>query len=406
MPKWNAIEGSLASPEGFRASAVHAGFKKDPHALDLALIYSEAEMTAAAAVFTTNRAAAAPVELSRRHLARSRGLARAVVVNSGNANACTGPAGMAVAKETARRAAELLGVPPTQVLVASTGVIGAPVNPSIITRRLPGLCAALAGDDAEDAARAIMTTDTFPKSCVLAAKFGGRRVCIAGIAKGAGMIHPRMATMLSFITTDAGLDPHLLGVLLRAAVDASFNRVTVDGDTSTNDTVIALAGGLSGVWLHPASREAALFQAGLAELSGALARMIAKDGEGARKLVTVEVRGARSRQDADLAARAIANSPLVKTAIAGGDPNWGRILCAAGYSGARFNPEKTEIRVNGLPLCRSGVDAGFSEAAAKKQLGKKEITLTVDFHSGKASAHMWTCDLTEGYIRINGSYRS
>ncbi|MGH9450356.1 MAG: bifunctional glutamate N-acetyltransferase/amino-acid acetyltransferase ArgJ [Terriglobia bacterium] len=406
MSSWKTIEGSLATPEGFAASATRAGFKRDPKALDLALIYSEAEHTSAAGVFTTNRAAAAPVLLSRRRLAQSRGRARAVVVNAGNANACTGRAGMAAAQKSALVAAELLGVPHGQVLVASTGVIGAPFEASRITSRLPALCASLADGRANDAARAIMTTDTFPKSSVLRAQVKGRRVHLAGIAKGSGMIHPRMATMLSFITTDVGLDPPDLARMLRTAVDASFNRVTVDGDTSTNDTVLVLASGLSGVMARPRTREAGFFLEGLTQLSVELARMIAKDGEGATKLVTVNVRGARTQRDADLAARAVANSPLVKTAIAGSDPNWGRILCAAGYSGAEFDPAKTEIRVNKLPLCRKGVQAGFNDAAAAAELSKPELTLQIDFHQGRATSRIWTCDLTHGYITINASYRS
>ncbi|MGH9396027.1 MAG: bifunctional glutamate N-acetyltransferase/amino-acid acetyltransferase ArgJ [Terriglobia bacterium] len=406
MPTWKTIEGNLATPEGFAASATRAGFKKDPRALDLALIYSEAEQTVAAGVFTTNRVAAAPVILSRRRLAQSRGHARAVLVNAGNANACTGRAGMRAAEETTRAAAGLLGIPAGQVLVASTGVIGTPFKASRITSRLPALCASLADGKAEETARAIMTTDTFPKSCVLGAQISGRRVRLAGIAKGSGMIHPRMATMLSFITTDVGIRPPDFSSMLRAAADASFNRVTVDGDTSTNDTVLALASGLSGAKVRPRTREAAFFLEGLTELSTTLARMIAKDGEGATKLVTVEVRGARTQRDADLAARAVANSPLVKTAIAGSDPNWGRILCAAGYSGAEFDPGKVEIRVNKVLLCHQGVDAGFDEAAAKREFNKAELTLILDFHQGRASARIWTCDLTHGYITINASYRS
>lgn len=406
MPIWKIVDGSLATPEGFAASATHAGFKKDPRALDLALIYSEAERTAAAGVFTTNRVAAAPVLLSRRRLAQSRGRARAIVVNSGNANACTGRAGMAAAEGSTRAAAQLLGVPAAQVLAASTGVIGSPFKASRITNQLPALCASLADGGAADAARAIMTTDTFPKSCNLTANIGGRRVHLAGIAKGAGMIQPHMATMLAFITTDAGVAPADLRAVLRAAADSSFNRVTVDGDTSTNDTVLALASGLSGVMIKARTREAAFFQDGLTELSAALARMIAKDGEGATKLVTVEVRGARTSQDAERAARAIANSPLVKTAIAGSDPNWGRILCAAGYSGADFDPARVEILINQLRLCHRGAAVSFNEAAAKRELSKPELTITVNLHRGRASARLWTCDLTHGYITINASYRS
>jgi glutamate N-acetyltransferase/amino-acid N-acetyltransferase len=255
-------------------------------------------------------------------------------------------------------------------------------------------------------ARAIMTTDTVPKSCVLRSEMKGKAVHLAGVAKGAGMIHPRMATMLSFITTDAALAPGMLHKALRAAVEVSFNRLTVDGDTSTNDTLVALASGLSGVRVEAGDRSQEWFLAGLTEVCQTLAQMIARDGEGAKKLVTVEVRGARQPSDAERIARAIANSPLVKTAIAGNDPNWGRIMCAAGYSGARFDPSKADIRVNDFYLCRQGLDAGFQEAAARKELDRKDVLIRLDLHQGKASARIWTCDFTRDYIDINASYRT
>ncbi|PYV26474.1 MAG: ornithine acetyltransferase [Acidobacteria bacterium] len=406
MPVWEPIEGNLATPCGFRAAATAAGIKKGDGALDLALIFSDARDTAAAATFTTNRVAAAPVELSRQNLRASRGRARAVVVNSGNANACTGAEGLRAARDTARVAAKLLGVSPHQVLVASTGVIGVPLKLDAILDRLPDLSRSLSTEIGDAVARAIMTTDTFPKSAVLGSRLDGKPVRLAGVAKGSGMIHPRMATMLSFITTDAAIAPRALQKMLRAAVDASFNRLTVDGDTSTNDTVVVLASGLSGVWVRPGTGSAAGFATGLAALCQTLARMIAKDGEGATKLVTVEVHGAKTAADADLIARAIANSPLVKTAVAGSDPNWGRIICAAGYSGGDLDPAKVDIRVNDFVLCRRGLDAGFDEAAASRQLAEKELTIRLDLHRGKASARIWTCDLTHDYITINASYRT
>lgn len=410
MTSWKPIDGNLATPRGFRAAAVRAGIKKaaakgEPP-LDLALIASDAAETTAAGVFTTNAVAAAPVILSRQHLVHSRGRVRAVVVNSGNANACTGRQGLRTAQETARAAANLLGVSPHQVLVASTGVIGLPLRRELIVSQLPILTQTLSSANAGAVARAIMTTDTFSKCCVLTTKFRGKPVHLAGVAKGAGMIHPRMATMLAFITTDAGIAAPLLGKMLRAAVNASFNCLTVDGDTSTNDTVIVLASGLSGVQVRAGTPAAARFLAGLTEVSEALAKMIARDGEGAKKLVSIEVRGARTPADADRIARAIANSPLSKTAIAGSDPNWGRFICAAGYSGARFDPSRVDIQVNGLALCRRGVDAGFDETAAKRALDQKEVTLRLDLHQGKATARIWTCDLTHDYISINASYRS
>ncbi|HEV2491500.1 MAG TPA: bifunctional glutamate N-acetyltransferase/amino-acid acetyltransferase ArgJ [Terriglobia bacterium] len=410
MSQWKPIDGNLATPRGFRGAAVRAGIKKaaenGERPLDLAIILSDALDTTAAGLFTTNVVAAAPVVLSRQHLVQSRGRVRAIVANSGNANACTGAQGSRTARETARAVATLLGVASSQVLVASTGVIGVPLRSNLIVSQLPALAKSLSADGAGDVARAIMTTDTFPKCCVLTTEFAGKPVHLAGVAKGAGMIHPRMATMLSFITTDARIAAPLLHKMLRAAANVSFNCLTVDGDTSTNDTVIVLASGLSGVQVRAGTPAAARFLAGLTELSETLAKMIARDGEGAKKLVTVEVRGARTPRDAERIARAIANSPLTKTAIAGSDPNWGRFLCAAGYSGARFDPCKVDIRVNGFALCRHGLDAGFDEAAAKRALDQKEITLRLDLHQGKGAARIWTCDLTHDYISINASYRT
>ena len=290
--------------------------------------------------------------------------------------------------------------------MASTGVIGVPLKLDLILRKLPSLKENLSQENASSVARAIMTTDTIPKSLVLQTRMAGKTVRLAGIAKGSGMIHPRMATMLSFITTDANVGPRDLQQMLRAAVNVSFNCVTVDGDTSTNDTVLALASGLSGVSARQNSPQGKHFLAGLTHLCQALARMIAQDGEGAGKLITVEVRGAQRSSDAERIARAIANSPLVKTAIAGSDANWGRIICAAGYSGASFDPTKVDIRINDFLLCRHGLGAGFDEAAAKRELDGKELTVRLDLHQGKASARMWTCDLTHAYIDINASYRT
>ena len=323
-----------------------------PQALDLALIVSDAAETTAAGMFTSNLVAAAPVVLSRRNLERSRGFARAVVVNAGNANACTGREGMHTATAVTEEAAKALGIPPAQVLVASTGVIGVQLKPELILEQLPALIGNLSAENASAVPRAIMTTDTFPKTCVLRSEIDGKTVHLAGVAKGAGMIHPRLATMLAFITTDASIGHRMLQHMLEAAVEVSFNRISVDGDTSTNDTVLALASGLSGVLVRPGNESRAWFLAGLAQLAETLARMIAKDGEGSKKLITLEVSGARTAMEAEKIARAVANSPLVKTAIAGCDPNWGRILCAAGYSGAKFDPAKVDIRINELFLCR------------------------------------------------------
>jgi len=344
--------------------------------------------------------------VSRQNLVESRGCCRAIVVNSGNANACTGREGLHTAQETARVAAELLEIEPAQVLVASTGVIGVPLREDLILKQLPKLKSLLTRENAALAARAILTTDTVPKSCVIRSEVKGKSVHIAGIAKGAGMIQPRLATMLSFLSTDAVVGPRMLQNLLRAAVEDSFNRITVDGDTSTNDTVVALASGRAEVPVIPGNSSRAWFLEGITLVCQTLARMIARDGEGATRLVTVEVRGARTPLDAERVAQSIANSPLVKTALAGADPNWGRIICAAGYSGASFDPNKVDILVNDLCLCRKGVDAGFDEAAAKKEFDRKELTLRVDLHAGRASTRVWTCDFTRDYITINASYRT
>ncbi len=405
MSDWQKIEGHLGTPGGFRGAAVAAGIKKTVAVPDLGLLFSEAPKTSAAGVFTTNRAAAAPVSYSRGALRASGGWARAVIANSGNANAATGRAGLRAAIETARSTAKCLAIPERLVLVCSTGVIGVPLPTERILARLPELVGSLSQAGAAALAPAIMTTDTFPKSATLASELRGQSVHLAGIAKGAGMIHPRMATMLSFITTDAAVAPGTLRKLLTAAVNASFNRISVDGDTSTNDTVLILASGLSGVEIKGAKLER-WFQGGLTELCQTLARMIVRDGEGAKKLATIEVTGAASAADADRVARAVANSPLVKTAIAGSDPNWGRIICAAGYSGARFDPEKVDIRINDLYLCRRGLDAQFDEAAAKREFDGKDLTLRLDLHQGKASTVFWTCDFTHDYIDINASYRT
>ena len=406
LPKWASVEGDVATPLGFRAAATAARIKRASEALDLALIFSDSPSTTAAGVFTTNRVAAAPVLLSRQNLVKSRGRCRAIAVNSGNANACTGRAGMQTAEDTACVVAELLMIEPTQVLVASTGVIGVPLNADLVLQQLPGLKEKLSKENAGEVANAIMTTDTFPKTCVIRSEVKGKAVHIAGIAKGAGMIHPRMATMLAFITTDASIGERMLHNLLLGAVEDSFNRVTVDGDTSTNDTALVLASGLSGIAVIPGNESRAWFVGGLTLVCQSLARMIARDGEGASKLVTVEVVGARTPLDADRVARAIANSPLVKTALAGSDPNWGRIICAAGYSGASFDPNKIDVTINKMPICRKGVDAGFDEAAAHHELDGKEILLQIDLHAGRAGARMWTCDFTRDYIDINASYRS
>ena len=407
MAGWQLIEGNIATPKGFRAAATSAGIKREPGALDLALIVSDAPETTGAALFTTNRVVAAPVIVSRENLLRSRGRVRAIVVNSGIANACTGVAGLRASRATTQAVGKLFGFSPDQVLVSSTGVIGLALDPKLILNQLPTLKENFSLEKADQVARAIMTTDTVPKCAVLRATLGGSRVHLAGITKGAGMIHPHMATMLCYLTTDLAVDSRTLQGMLREAVNESFNRITVDGDTSTNDTVAILASGASGLPLiRRGSTHYGTLLTGLKELCRRLARMIVSDGEGAQRLIEIEIRGARNTREAEQVARAIANSPLVKTALAGADPNWGRFICATGYSGARVDADKIEIRVGGLTLCRRGQAVRFDEAEARQRMSKREITLLVDLHQGKGSAYIWTCDLTEEYIRINALYRT
>ncbi len=406
MQRWKLIHGNIATPAGFCAAATSAGIKHGLNALDLALIFSEVSGTVAAAAFTTNRVVGAPVVLGREHLRRSRGRLRAIIVNSGNGNVSNGPAGLRTSRKTAEAVGKLMGVPVQEVLVSSTGVIGVPLDPKLILNSLPILKRNLS-KVAGDVETAIMTTDTVPKSAVLRTSFGGKPTHIAGVAKGAGMIHPHMATMLCYITTDLAIEPRTLKVILREAIRDSFNRITVDGDISTNDTVAVLANGASGLpVIRRDSRYYTDVLEGFKQICSVLARKIVADGEGAKRFIEIEVRGARKVHEADQVARAIANSALVKTAFAGGDPNWGRILCAAGYSGAEIDPDLVEIRVGGLTLCRRGRRVTFKEAEAQKRMKQKKVSVTVDLHQGKARTCFWTCDLTEDYIRINALYRT
>jgi glutamate N-acetyltransferase/amino-acid N-acetyltransferase len=386
-------------PAGFRYAAAYAGIRKIAKD-DLALIVSDTPASAAA-VFTQNRVVAAPVELAKKNLRESRGRVRACLVNAGNAN-CATRTGDRVALESVRIAAKTLGVEEQQVLPASTGVIGVEMNGRLVVDAMPELVAALRPDSFEAVAAAIMTTDTRPKTAFAQIKKASSTARLAGMAKGSGMIHPRMATTLGFLVTDAVVSPAELRAALKKAVAVSFNRLSVDGDTSTNDMVAVLANGASGV--QPAARA---LEAGLTEVLESLARQIARDGEGARKLVTIEVEGAATERDAETIARAIANSPLVKTAIAGSDPNWGRVLAAAGYSGVRFDPRRTDIFMQGIAVCRSGLAADFSEAELTRKLDESECLVRFAIRGGgKGRARFWTCDLTEEYIRINASYRT
>jgi glutamate N-acetyltransferase/amino-acid N-acetyltransferase len=381
---------------------VSAGIKNGKK--DVAVIFSDRE-AAAAGVFTTNRVKAAPVQLTMRHIESGR--ARAVVVNSGNANACNGPRGLEDARAMAARAGELLGVPAQQVLVGSTGVIGQPLP---MDKVLPGIeraVAELSREGGLDAAEAIMTTDTFAKEAAVTLELGGREAVVGGMAKGSGMIHPNMATMLGFITTDAAIAPGWLGKALLQAVERTFNMITVDGDTSTNDMVVALANGAAGNRvIDGEGPDFTAFCAALEEVCRNLAVAIARDGEGATKLLEVRVRGARTERDARTAARAVAASNLVKSAVFGEDANWGRVLCAVGYSGADFNPDAVDVFIGDEKVAENGAALPFSEERAARALAGKHVVITIDMKTGDAGATAWGCDLTYDYVRINGSYRT
>lgn len=389
-------------PLGFRYSSTYAGIRKDRRD-DLALIVADPPASAAA-MFTTNRVQAAPVRLGREHLKASRGRLSAVLVNAGNAN-CATRTGDRVAASCCRAAAKLLKVPAEQILPSSTGVIGVELDGGLITQALPGLVASLSENGFEKVSRAIMTTDLAPKTALAEVRVGRGTVRIAGMTKGSGMIHPLMATTLAFVLTDAAVAPRPLAKMLRLGAERSFHRLSVDGDTSTNDTLVVMAGGASG--LTPRAAEGELFAEALAGVLESLARQIAVDGEGARKLVTISVKGAESDEAASRIARAIANSPLVKTAIAGSDPNWGRILSAAGMAGVAFDPAKVDILLQGVSVCRGGLAAPFDEAGLKSRLDEKECEIRFEIRGqGLGRTRFWTCDLTEGYIRINASYRT
>jgi len=397
------IEGGVTAPAGFRAAGVACGIKKTG-ALDLALVVSDGPATAAA-VFTTNKAQAAPVLVSRAHLAHSGGVARAVVVNSGCANACTGPEGMAVARSAADFVASVVGCAADQVLVASTGVIGVQLDLDKLRKGAVDAAQALSRDSHGDAARAIMTTDKGPKSAAVSVTAAAGTFRVGGMAKGAGMIEPHMATMLGFVTTDAAVAVPVLQRALREAVDVTFNAITIDGDTSTNDTVFLLASGAAGVEIDETSYPA--FVAALREVCGSLARAIVRGGEGATKLVAITARGAVSEPEAKRAAQTIANSLLVKTAIHGGDPNWGRLLAAAGRAGVAFDVEHATVRVGPVVLFDDGVpfDDRASDAAA--YLAGADLEIDVDLGAGGThAATVWTCDLSAEYVAINADYRT
>jgi glutamate N-acetyltransferase/amino-acid N-acetyltransferase len=389
--------GGVTSPQGFLAGATSAGIKyANRHRLDLGILFSEVPC-AAVAVFTTNKVKAAPVLLDQKRLMK--GTARAVVMNSGGANACTGEQGMAAALEITNLAARHFGVTPEDVLVASTGVIGVPLPMERIRKAIPGVV--LTRDGGHDLARAIMTTDNVPKEA--AVKAGD--FTIGGMLKGAGMIHPDLATLLCFLTTDAPVDIAFLRQALRRAVAISFNLLSIDGDSSTNDTVLIMANGMAGGKpINKNSKRSAVFQRALDKLCIYLARESARNGEGATKLIEVKVIGAVSLKDARLAARTIASSMLVKAAVHGSDPNWGRVLAAVGRSGATLAPEKVELYIGDTRVVKGGESVPFDKTEVVKHLDGKEVFIALNLHLGRAEAVAWGCDLSEEYVKINAEY--
>jgi glutamate N-acetyltransferase/amino-acid N-acetyltransferase len=389
-------------PLGYRYAATYAGIRKNKKD-DLGLIVSDTPASAAA-VFTQNRVQAAPVRIARFHLEQSRGLVSSVLINAGNAN-CATRTGDRVALACCDAVGKQLRVPVEQVFPASTGVIGVELETRLIVDALPKLVQTLAPNRFEDVASAMMTTDTVMKTAQQQVRLKKGVARIAGMTKGSGMIQPNMATTLGFVMTDAMVPPATLATMLTEAVARSYNRISVDGDTSTNDTMLLLANGASGI--QPAEKERAKIQEALSEVMESLAQQIVRDGEGARKLITIEVSGAPGDDAAERIARSIANSLLVKTAIAGSDPNWGRILSAAGNAGVPMDPSKVDIELQEVAVCRAGLAADFSEPDLKKKLDVPECLIRVAIQGrGKGSARFWTCDLTEKYIEINASYRT
>ncbi|MVB11129.1 Arginine biosynthesis bifunctional protein ArgJ [Caprobacter fermentans] len=402
------VEGGATAARGFTAWGMHCGIRRNTSKPDLAMICS-AVPCSAAAVYTQNLVKGAPILVTKEHL--KDGTARAVIVNSGNANTCNAD-GVEKAERMCRAAAKALGIREDDVIVASTGVIGVPLPIEPIENSVSQLASLLSKDGSLEAAKAIMTTDTVVKNLAVKCTLGGKTVRIGGIAKGSGMIHPNMGTMLCFVTTDAAVSAPVLDTALRAAVDKSFNMVSVDGDTSTNDTCAVMASGLAG---NPELTKAEgedyeIFAGALLELCTALARMLAKDGEGASRLLICTVTGAKDEENAKKAAKGVICSSLVKAAMFGADANWGRVLCAVGYCGAETDVGRVDVsfasKAGGLSVCENGAGIPFSEELAKKVLSEDEVTILVKLRDGDARATAFGCDLTYDYVKINGDYRT
>lgn len=417
------ISGGVVAAKGFKAAGIRVGVKASPVAdgnqpiapgggagkKDLCMVLSEVEC-AVAGMFTTNQVKAAPVLLSREHIVNGR--AYGVVANSGNANACT-PKGREHAAEMCRAAAEATGLTTVDFAVCSTGVIGQELNVKVIAEGMPALVSALSDEESasDDAARAIMTTDTVKKEVAVETVIGGKTVRLGGIAKGSGMIHPNMGTMLSFVTTDCAIEPRTLDRLVHEVVPRTFNRVTVDGDTSTNDTFLVFANGMAGNdYICQNGKDYEALKEALMYVCTQLARKMAADGEGASRLVTCTVKGAETEKKAETLSRSVVASSLVKSAMFGADANWGRIMCAMGYSGEKFDPETVDISYKSeageIAVCAMGTTLDFDEDKAKEILSQKEVVIDITLREGMESATCWGCDLTYEYVKINGDYRS
>jgi len=393
----------ITLPAGFRAAGVQCGIKASGRE-DLALIVGD-DLVSAALMTTSNQVVGAPVLWCRRVLPAGAGRVRGIVINSGNSNVCTGRRGERDAGAMAAQAARAVGAEPEQMLVASTGIIGHLLPMAKVRRGIAAAAAALGRRDDRAVIRAIMTTDTREKSAVVRTRLGGAAVTVAGIAKGAGMIAPHLATMIAVITTDARVAPRLLGRLFRSAVAGSFNALTIDSDQSTSDTAAVFASGRAGRAIGPGPDERK-FAAALAEVCGALTRAMARDGEGATRLVEVRVVGAASAADARVAAKAVADSPLVKCAVHGRDPNWGRIVMAVGKSAARVDPSRLGVKIGGVRVFARGRPAPFAAAAVRRHLGGQTVVIDVDLHLGRGAFTAYTCDLSREYITINADYHT
>jgi len=394
--------GSITSVNGFKAAGINCGIKKEKK--DLALIFSEIPCNAAG-TFTLNKVIAAPLVVSK-NLIKQQNKVKAVLVNSGNANACTGTVGFSNALDTQSFCAKKLSINPSEVIVSSTGVIGKQLPVDKLKSGIEEIVNHLSENGGLDAADAILTTDLKKKSFAVKVQLSGGEVTIGGICKGSGMIMPNMATMLAFLATDASIEQPLLQQLLSSSVNDSFNKISVDGETSTNDMVILMENGLSKIAVKENTEDYYKFSSALLAICQEMAKAIAADGEGATKLITISINNAKTKKDADTIARAVANSPLFKTAMNGNDANWGRILSVAGNSGVDFIPEKVSIKFDDMKILEPNYSVNFNEEEAKKLLNKEQVKVSVDLNEGNQSATWWTCDYSEGYIKINSSYRT